>query len=171
MKPADIEKLLPWIFQSTLNNEDNPLHGFIDVMSKLHEPTEIAFANLHAYFNPYQTPENFLPFLARMVNVHTYLSPYPPYLASGTHHLRNLIARAVPLSSQRGTQHGLQSFLEIATGVENFRVRESRRKPFHLEVIVPVDARQFTRLIDDIMTYERPAYTTYELLQESESHD
>ncbi len=171
MKPDEIERLLPWVFQRTLNNEDNPLHGFIQVMSGLHEPVEEAFGDLHDYFNPYQTPERFLPFLARMVNVHHYLSDEPPYLASGTHHLRNLIARAVPLSSERGTRQGLEAFLEIATGIDKIRVRESRRKPFHLEVHLPQEAKVYTRLIDSIMRYERPAYTTYELIQEPVSND
>lgn len=167
MKPDEIAKLLPYTFQATLKNEHNPLHGFIEAMSQLHEPTELAYANLHGYFNPYQTPDNFLPFLARMVNVHQFLSPYPPYLASGIHNLRNLIARAIPLASERGTASGLEQFLEVASGVRGFRVLESRRKAFHLEVKIPAEASKYTRLIHEIMRYERPAYTTYELVQES----
>jgi phage tail-like protein len=165
MDVHEIERLLPWIFQRTLDNPDNPLRGLLAVMSGLHVPAEEVLRQLNIYFDPYTTPEIFLPFLAQMMNLDNYLTRDPPYLLTGTQNLRNLIALAVSLSKQRGTSDGLRQFLEVAVGIGGFRVAD-RARPFHITVIVPSQALPYLDLIERIIAGEKPAYVTYELAQE-----
>ena len=165
MDVREIERLLPWIFQHTLDNSDNPMRGMLAAMSGLHTPAEDVLRQLNTFFDPYTTPEIFLPLLARMINLDSYLTVSAPYLLTGTRNLRNLIALAVPLSKQRGTSDGLRDFLEVATGVHGFRV-EDRARPFHITVFVPSQADPYLDLIDRIVAGEKPAYVTYDLAQE-----
>lgn len=164
MKADKIEELLPWVFQRTLAQKDNPMHGFIHVMEQLHEPTEAAFADLHSYFNPYTTPERFLPFLAKMLDLDFYLMPLPPYLPTGINNLRNLVAQAIDLNQERGTNKGLERFLETATGINGFAIREAK-KPFHLQIRLPEAAKPYREFVEKIIRRERPAYTTFELVE------
>jgi phage tail-like protein len=153
------------VLQRTLSQQDNPMHGFIYAMEQLHEPTEAAFGRLHSYFNPYTTPERFLPFLASMLDLDTYLMPLPPYLPTGINNLRNLIAQAIDLNQERGTNKGLERFLETATGINGFAIRESAKKPFHIQILLPAAAKPYRDFVMKIIQRERPAYTTFELME------
>ena len=68
MRSLEIQRLLPGVFQRTLE-PGRPLSALLDVMEALHAPSEAVLANLEALFNPYRTPDAFVPFLAQWVDV------------------------------------------------------------------------------------------------------
>jgi phage tail-like protein len=176
MQPAEIERLLPDIIARTVR-PGNPLAAILDVMSDLHAPSETVLARLDAYFDPHRTPDRFVPFLARWVDLEWLLAgtederpvalmgEYPP----GTGWLRELVAASVRLSQWRGTATGLISFLETATGCAGFEIVErtvgpsGTFRPFHLRVVAPPEARAYEPLIRQITDSQKPAYVTSEL--------
>src|SRR5437899_519605 len=127
MNRTDIGHMLPEVFQRTLD-VGTPLDALLEVMEKLHGPSEDVLANLDLYFNPRRTPERFVPFLARWVDLErVLLRPAPHYygtgnvespMQSGMGRLRELVASAAYLSMWRGTVTGILRFLEVATGLE-----------------------------------------------------
>lgn len=180
MKRADIERLLPEIFQRTLppdDEMDNPLRAFLSVMETLHAPTEQVLASLDAFFDPYRTPDRFVAYLASWVDLDQLwlddptgysLATLPPF-PTGVGRLRALIAAAATLSRWRGTETGLRLFLETATGVTGFGIDDAVEDengeiiPFHIRVRVPVAAQASVALIRRIVELEKPAYATWEL--------
>ena len=168
MDVQEIERFLPWIFQRTLDDPDNPLRGLLAAMSGLHAPAESVLSQLDRYFDSYRAPEIMLPFLAQVMNLDRYLngvSSGAPYLLTGTQNLRNLIALVVSLSKQRGTGEGLRRFLETAVGVSGFRV-EDGAQPFQIVVTIPADALPYRELVERIVVGEKPVYVTYTLAEE-----
>lgn len=118
----------------------------------------------------------------------------PPF-ASGYGRLRELVAEAAQLSRWRGTTRGLLRSLEVATGVHGFGVDERvawparppppfyaesagvqdangaaggspADRPFHVRVRIPPEAVRYRALIVRIVESEKPAYVTYDLLEE-----
>src|SRR5262245_16200078 len=63
MKRNDIERLLPTVFRRTIGR-DNPLVAILEVMSALHEPSESVLERIDSIYNPFRTPDGFVPFLA-----------------------------------------------------------------------------------------------------------
>lgn len=169
MKRAEIERLLPTVFRDTVRYPDNPLADFLDVMEDLHAPTEVILKDIARFFDPYHTPDRFVPYLATWVDLERLLyetayartpSPWP----SGTGRLRELIAAAAFLSEWRGTSKGLLRFLEVATGLTGFTVVENPdRRPFHVAFHAPATSVRFRGLIQRIIEQEKPAYVTYDL--------
>ena len=98
----------------------------------MHAPSEAVLETLPERFNPYSTTSDFVPFLARWVDLDWLLAreltETEASLASGSGRLRDLIASATYLSRWRGTERGLLRFLEIATGMSEFRDRGTRRQ-------------------------------------------
>ncbi len=182
MKRNEIEQLLPEVFRRTVR-AGNPLFALLEVMETLHAPSEEVLAELDRYFDPYRTPDHFVPYLARWVDLHRFLSELPapetegetgaasavPF-ASGLGRLRELISAAAYLSKWRGTARGLLRFLETAVGREGFEIDETvpgpdgRPRPFHLLIKAPADVQHLTALIERIVEMEKPAYVTYELV-------
>lgn len=176
MKRIEIEHLLPGIFQRTVQ-EGTPLFALLDVMEALPAPDEAALDQLDAYFNPYRTPDTFVPFLASWVDLDRLLretpeefaASAPPPLPSGMGRLRELVAAATFLAQWRGTAKGLLRFLETATGAQGFIIDEhmpgpdGQPRPFHLRVRAPQQAAPYRVLIEHIIASEKPAYVTYEL--------
>ncbi len=179
MKRADIERLLPGIFQRTGTYEPvtlkgSPLYALLEVMAGLHEPDEQALAALPAYFNPYLAAPDFVPFLAAWVDLAQLLqSPATgEWLAAApldSGRLRALVAGAAMLSQWRGTAKALLFYLETATGVQGFNVDErvpdpdNRPIPFHIRVQAPKEARPYSNLIARIVQLEKPVYVTAEV--------
>lgn len=175
MKRSEIEPLLPGVFQRTVH-PGNPLFALLEVMEALHAPSEQILAELDAYFDPYRTPDRFVPLLARWVDLDRLLvdppegrPPAAPLFPSGLGRLRELVMAAAFLSGWRGTRKGLLRFLETATGLQGFVIHEHVRgpggqpKPFHILVRAPAEAEPYRVLIERIIEMEKPAYVTYEL--------
>lgn len=175
MRQAEIRRLLPSVFERTIDG-GGPLGPVLDVMEHLHEPAERVLVELDAYLDPMRTRDDFVPMLARWLDLDWLMvanpedalpSDFAP-LASGTGRMRALIGSAAWLSKLRGTVDGLTRFLEIATGVRGFAVYEnvtadSTAHPFHLLVSVPAAARGYEAMVRRILEAQKPAYATYEL--------
>ncbi len=185
MKQAEIALLLPEIFQRTVagtrDGKASPIDFLLAVMDALHAPSEAILENLDRYFNPYQADDNFVPFLATWVDLTELLRETPAVfqgqadqgmcsapLATGMGRLRELVAAAAYLSQWRGTEKGLRRFLETATGVSGFIIKEQiiengQEKPYHLQIEAPKSTEQFRPLLEKIIDLEKPAYVTYQL--------
>lgn len=169
MKRAEIEQLLPRVFRQTLPYPDNPLGAFLDVMENQHAPSEGILADIARFFDPYRTPDRFVPYLATWVDLERLLfeTPYaraPSPWPSGSGRLRELVATAAYLSEWRGTSRGLLRFLEVATGMTGFQVEEHLAgRPFHVRFRAPKDSIRYRGLVQRIIEQEKPAYVTYDL--------
>ncbi|HEU0021415.1 MAG TPA: hypothetical protein VFR55_07065 [Dehalococcoidia bacterium] len=175
MRLIDIERLLPGIFQRTVR-PGNPLYGILQVMELLHAPSEEILDHLESFFDPYRTPDEFVFFLARWVDLERLIgkrsqgaSPDANSFPSGVGRLRELILAAAYLSKWRGTSRGLIKFLETATGLTGFEINEnplgenSVERPFHVVIRVPSGADRYRELIETIVEMEKPAYVTSDL--------
>ncbi len=176
MKQNEIANLLPEIFQRTIQ-PGGPLAALLSVMEALHAPSEKVLERIHGYFDPYETPDQFVPFLAGWLDLEQLLvqsggqfdmqSAAP--LPSGLGRLRELVAAAAYLSQWRGTARGLLRFLETATGYQGFDIDErvpgadGQPKPFHLRIRAPQETLSYQVLIRQIIELEKPAYVTYDL--------
>ena len=192
MKHTEIKKLLPSVMQRSMANNvlhdaiggnkgSSVLNTFIEVMEKMHRPTENLLDNLHDVFNPRQVPERFLPMLAHWTNLINLFQPdkagsEPSFwkertLPTEPGYLRELIAMSVEISQWRGTNYGLKKVLQMATGISNFSIKETD-KPFHIQVGVPEEAQKYWELIQRIVAQEKPAHITAEVfIANSENFD
>jgi hypothetical protein len=186
MKRNEIERLLPNVLRRTIR-QDNPLPAILEVMSALHEPSEMLLERVDGVFNPFRTSDAMAPFLARWLDLERIFDEVPGFtsaahsgipaerspITTGLSCLRALIASASYLSQWRGTKKGLDHFLEIAVGTEGFTIEEQvigpdgAPIPFHLRVIAPDAVRSHQALIERIIESEKPAYVTYQLVFES----
>jgi phage tail-like protein len=178
VKRQEIEQLLPGIFQRTLH-AGNPLGALLQVMEALHAPSEAALERLDAVFDPRRTREDFVPFLARWVDLarlfefdsgrRVSMNQKRDPISSGLGSLRELIANASSLSQWRGTRKGLLLFLQIATANSDFDIEEqltgadAELRSFHIRVCAPNETERHRALIERIIELEKPAYVTYEL--------
>lgn len=176
MKRAEIEGLLPSIFQRTAG-PDTPLRALLEVMERLHEPSEKVLRTIDASFDPRRTSDPFVSLLARWVDLESIFDE-PPLgwaaqaaspLSTGLGRLRELTAAAAYLAKWRGTCYGLLLFLETATGERDFEIDESvkdaqgRPRLFHILIRVPATLLPHKALITRIVENEKPAFVTYEL--------
>src|SRR3954470_10048359 len=141
MKRTAIESLLPGIIRRTLV-PGNPASGFLDVMEQLHAPSEAVLDSLATSFDPRRTRAEFVPLLARWVNLDRILDDGSRRSAIRIEpgRIRELTAIAARLSRWRGTCRGLLLFLETATGTRGFAIdeqvpaRNGAIRPFHIRV-------------------------------------
>lgn len=117
--------------------------------------------HLHDYFDPAQTPEEFLPWLARWVawnlreDWHADLQ-------------RQFISNIVPLYRQRGTKSGLRKLLEIYTG-ERVKIYEFDEPLYYFQVEMtlsdpsPSSLQQTEEIARKVLDQEKPAHTFYNL--------
>jgi phage tail-like protein len=163
MKRVEIEQLLPGIFRRAVHS-GGPLDGLLEGMEGLHSPSEEVLSHLDAIFDPRRTPDRFVPFLARMLDLDHLLRPVQDEpISTGTGHLRELIAAASSLSKERGTAKGLVRYLETAVGVRGFRIDENTTRAFHVRIQAPESCAAHRVLIQKIIEFEKPAYVTYDL--------
>ncbi len=177
MKRAEIEQLLPGIFQRTAR-AGTPLAALLEVMEALPAASEDVLARLDEYFNPLRARDDFVPLLAHWLDL-AFLLETPggdklnprssETISTGLGRLRELIASAAQLSKWTGTAPGLRRFLQIATGDDGFEIRENvdrdgRSRPFHLTVVAPVTLKAHRNLIERIIASEKPAYVTCDLV-------
>ncbi|MBN1983465.1 MAG: hypothetical protein JW795_18150 [Chitinivibrionales bacterium] len=183
MKHAEINKLLPSIFQQTCV-EKTPLWAILKVMETLHEPTERQLENLTDLFNPRSTFDQFVYLLAYWVDMEWLIVKKQSGITSQRQtsydskigdlgRLRELIANAAMLAQWRGTTQGLLLFLKIATGYDQFeideQVRDGAGKPigFHIRIRIGKEAKDSIELVRAIVEREKGAYLTYELVVDS----
>lgn len=173
MKRTEIESLLPGIFQQTIRSGDL-LAALLNAMETLHAPSEAVLANLERYFDPYRTPDAFVPYLAGWVDLESLLvgvdeEANAASFPTGLGQLRELVAAAAFISKWRGTRRGLLRFLETATGATGFDIDEQvpgandLPRPFHLHVRAPQATQVHRGLIEQVIELEKPAYVTYTL--------
>jgi phage tail-like protein len=170
MRAERIARLLPEVYQRTIV-PGTPIATLLDVMSELHGPVEDVLANLPDYFDPQLTPDRFVPFLARWVDLARWLDDSGGF-DSGVGRLRQVVAAAAHLSRLRGTAQGLRDALEWATGVAGVRIDEEvtdaagRARPFHVVVTLPAEAAVHRALVARIVQQEKPAHVTAEVVFE-----
>jgi phage tail-like protein len=176
MKRSAIRHLLPGIFQRTIH-ESSPLDAILQVMEQLHAPSEAILRNVSATYNPLTTPDRFVPFLARWVDLDWLFEPFVDerrssvFLAftAGLGRLRELVSAGSSLAHMRGTVQGLLLFLKTATGTANFEIEErvldpnGLPRPYHIRIHAPAASTAHRALIERIIESEKPAYVTYEL--------
>ena len=160
MKSSRIAHLLPVVMRRAIEFS-SPLAAVLGVMEAMHAPSEAALSAFHEVVNPYAAPERFVPYLASWVGLEPVLDERGA-ISSGTARLRELVAASNRLAKWRGTARGLILFLEIATGLQGFEVAEPR--PFHFTLTLPPGAAPHRPLIERIVSSEKPAYVTAEII-------
>jgi phage tail-like protein len=179
MRPAEILALLPEVYQRAAT-PGSPLAALVEALVALLDPVEERLDGLEAAFDPCRAEPRFVVLLAHWVDVAALLEPPHrvaaggpealPELATGLGRLRELVAQAHELSRWRGTAHGLQRFLTVVFGEHGFEVQENppdaagRPRPFHLRVSAPAALLPERRLLERILTREKPAAVTSELV-------
>jgi phage tail-like protein len=175
MKSERIQRLLPAVIARTASGQ-SPLAAILAAMEQMHAPTEDLLSNLDCFFDPLRAPAAFVPYLASWVDLDSLLAERADKtgaaysLSTGLGRLRELTASAAMLSQWRGTRRGLQAYLQIATGVQGFKIEENISGPdnspraYHLRITVPHQAAMHSALIKQIITLEKPAYVTHELV-------
>src|SRR6266850_1556594 len=167
MKRSEIEQLLPQIFQRTVL-PGTPFFDLLELMENLR-----------------RAPDQFVPYLAGWVDLDRLFERSSTKaaaglpgraLSTGLGRLRELTANAAGLSKWRGTAIGLLRFLQIASGEKAFRIVENRNRDgeprlYHMLVFAPQNLRPHAPLLERIITSEKPAYVTYELLFEPSPPD
>ena len=159
-------------------------NGNLNVYNKPLKGIEEKLDTIHDYFDPMETPLEFLNWLAGWVAL---------TLIEGEgwneEKKRNLIARIVPLYKKRGTKEGLEEYIRIYVGgdvevsinefLQPFQVGitstvgmdtmvgEGQPYYFHVYMKLPAPNRDLLarkkRAIHDIITKEKPAHTYYGL--------
>ena len=177
-------EFLPGIYQAENGVGRGFLEGFLWSFQQVFTDIEDRLDDLARYFDPYDTPAEFLPWLASWLAL-TLDQEWPEEKK------RILVRHAVELYKLRGTVRGLKLFLEIFTDVEpeiyenqwpfdGFRVGLTATTGVDTVLIHPVErAHCFTvslplslaetsidliRKIHAIIRAERPAHTNYYLL-------
>jgi phage tail-like protein len=169
MNRAEIERLLPGNYRRAAV-PDRPLDALLNLMERLHEPSEQVLARLDSYFDPHRTPDRFVPYVARWVDLGPLLDAlvqvgeHGPDFPTGVGRLRELILLSAIFWKWRGTRRGLLAFLSAATGDDRTTIVEQPDgRAFHLRFQIPKALERQRPLIEQIVRLEKPAYVTYEL--------
>lgn len=104
-------RFLPGIYQRNAEDGSNLLRDLLWVVQHLIDDVDDKLDHIHTYFDPYEAPEDFLPWLASWV-AFTLDENWP------IEKKRYLIKKAVDFYRIRGTVKGLKLFLKLFTGVE-----------------------------------------------------
>lgn len=159
-------------------------NGNLNIYNKPLKGIEEKLDTIHDYFDPMETPLEFLNWLAGWVAL---------TLIEGEgwneEKKRNLIAGIVPLYKKRGTKEGLEEYIKIYVGEEvevrineflqpfqvgitstvgmDTMIGEGRPYYFHVHMNLPAPNRDLLarkkRAIHDIINKEKPAHTYYGL--------
>lgn len=163
------EKILSGI-EDGVNIDGKPVKGIEEILD-----------NLHDYFDPNETPADFLNWLASWVALT--LKEDKTWIEEKK---RQLISRIVPLYQKRGTREGLEEYLKIYVGegvsvlddIGPFRIGVSSRvgvdtyieglAPYFFIVDVtfapnPKLIEEKMRAVKEIIDIEKPAHTFYKV--------
>ncbi|MCS6914131.1 MAG: phage tail protein [Myxococcales bacterium] len=176
-------KWLPALYQRSDVTGKNFVRDLLWIVQHMFGSIEERLDVIHTYFDPYEAPEEFLPWLAGWSAM--VLEPDWPVA-----HKRRLIRNAMELYRLRGTVRGLSLFIKLFTGFEpilrenewpfpGFRIGVTSTIGVNSVILPPVDkSRAFVvvmphrfrdldpqsiiRLLE-IIELEKPAHTTYML--------
>ena len=176
-------KWLPAIYQRSDATGRNYVRDLLWVIQHLFGSIETMLDSIHLYFDSYETPEQFLPWLAAWSAM--LLEPDWPVGKK-----RRLIKKAMELYRLRGTVRGLKLFISLFTGFEphlaenewpfnGFRIGISSTVGIDTVILPPVDkAHSFVVVmphkfkdvtsqsiirLHEIIEMEKPSHSTYML--------
>lgn len=176
-------KWLPAIYQRSDATGRNYVRDLLWVIQHLFGSIETMLDTIHLYFDSYETPEHFLPWLAAWSAM--LLEPDWPVSKK-----RRLIKKAMELYRLRGTVRGLKLFISLFTGFEphlaenewpfnGFRIGVSSTVGIDTVILPPVDkAHSFVVVmphkfkdvtsqsiirLHEIIEMEKPSHSTYML--------
>lgn len=176
-------KWLPAIYQRSDATGRNVVRDLLWIIQHLFGLIESQLDNLHLYFDSYETPERFLPWLASW-SAMLLEADWP------TSKKRRLIKKAMELYRLRGTVKGLKLFIALFTGFEpylhenewpfqGFRIGTSSTVGIDTVILPPVDKshafvcvmpHQFKDVtkesiirLHEIIEMEKPAHSSYML--------
>jgi phage tail-like protein len=180
-------KWLPALYQRSDVTGKNFVRDILWIVQHLFGSIEERLEIIHTYFDPYETPEDFLPWLAGW-SAMVLEADWP------VNHKRKLIKKAMELYRLRGTVRGLSLFISLFTGFEptlrenewpfaGFRIGVTSAIGIDSVILPPVDksrafmvimphrygevikekgAQAIIRLLE-IIELEKPAHTSYML--------
>lgn len=172
MQPRRILRYLPENYQLAAADQRGVLQALLQVMDGMHAPIERVLGSIERYVDPYGAPDPFVLMQASWLGLDRYFlwsggsagigeASFP----TGVDRLRLLLAEFPSLVRQRGTREALIRFLEVATGVRGFTIDTgSIGMPFHFQVQAPAEAHPLISFVEQIVSQERPAHATYEIL-------
>jgi phage tail-like protein len=176
-------KWLPAIYQRSDTTGRNVVRDLLWIIQHLFGSIEQVLETIHLYFDSYETPEHFLPWLAGW-SAMMLEADWP------VNKKRRLIKKAMELYRLRGTVRGLKLFISLFTGFEphlaenewpfqGFRIGTSSTVGIDTVILPPVDKahafvcvmpHQFKDVtsesivrLHEIIEMEKPAHTTYML--------
>ncbi len=176
-------KWLPAIYQRSDATGRNYVRDLLWVIQHLFGSIETMLDTIHLFFDSYETPEHFLPWLAAWSAM--ILEPDWPVSKK-----RRLIKKAMELYRLRGTVRGLKLFISLFTGFEphlaenewpfnGFRIGISSTVGIDTVILPPVDkAHSFVVVmphkfkdvtsqsiirLHEIIEMEKPSHSTYML--------
>lgn len=176
-------KWLPAIYQRSDATGRNYVRDLLWVIQHLFGSIETMLDTIHLYFDSYETPDHFLPWLAAWSAM--ILEPDWPVSKK-----RRLIKKAMELYRLRGTVRGLKLFISLFTGFEphlaenewpfnGFRIGISSTVGIDTVILPPVDkAHSFVVVmphkfkdvtsqsiirLHEIIEMEKPSHSTYML--------
>ncbi|MBH24614.1 MAG: phage tail protein I [Myxococcales bacterium] len=174
---------MPAIYQKDQNDGSNLLRDFLWVFQHIIDGINDTIDNIHDVFDPYETPEEFLPWLASWI-AFTIDDNWP------VEKKRHLIKKAMEFYRIRGTVKGLELWLELFTGVtpdilenewpfQGFQIGVNStigidsiilppvNKAHCFVVDFPIDPDEVTDelifRIHDVIQAQKPAHATYYL--------
>ena len=172
MERQRILRYLPENYQLAAIDERGVMAAMLAIMEAMHAPVDRVLRSLDSYFAPFRAPGPFVLMLASWLGLDRYFdwsggipgvgeARYP----AGTDQLRLLIAEFPALVRERGTNHALTRFLEVATGVHGFVVTDGKSadEAFHILVDAPAQATPLRDLVERVIAGERPAHATWEV--------
>lgn len=110
------------IYVDDIYIEDDSVKGIEEILD-----------NIQIYFDPYETPLDFLPWLAERWMALT-LKEEEEWDANNSKKKRDLIARIIPLYQKRGTLAGLEEYIRIYVGEDvNISINEFL-DPFRVDI-------------------------------------
>jgi phage tail-like protein len=143
---------------------DNEFLGrFLLILEHVLSPIERTVDNIPDYFEPFLTPDEFVPWLGAWLGL--VLDERWP-----EERRRALIAAAVDLYQWRGTRRGLREIIRLYTGIEPEIIEPTLREVgasranqfrFGVRLRVPQGADIDQALLESIIDLEKPAFAAY----------